>query len=115
MKFLRICWGPQRTNTFNVNWNAINAFSYVVVAASEGGEDVENGQVLLASTGPKRFIGDARFTVCNIAPQDHKLSFHVLINFNHPLVLWTDIIVFDDVEDMMRVSDPGSVDIDIPD
>ena len=76
---------------------------------------VENGQVLLASTGPKRFIGDARFTVCNIAPQDHKLSFHVLIDFNHPLVLWTDIILFDGVKDITRVSDPGSLEINIPD
>ena len=115
MMFLRICWGPQRTNTFNVNWNIINAQSYVVVTASEGGEDVDAGQVLLSTASPKRFIGDARFTVCNIAPQPHKLSFHVLIDFDHPLVLWTDIIVFDGVKDMMRVSDPGSVDIDIPD
>jgi len=115
MRFLRICRGPQRTNNSDVNWRAINPFYHVVVTESEGREDLENGQVLPASSGPQRFIGDARFTVCNIAPPAHKPSFHVFIDFDRPLVPWTDIIVFDGVKNMTRVSAPGSLDIDIPD
>ena len=98
MQARRFCWGPKRTGRFNFQWNIISHASVVLVAASEGREHPENGLMIYASDSPRRFVGDARFTVDSIAPHDGGVTFHVTIDWPRPLTLWTDIVVFDELE-----------------
>ena len=118
MQALRICWGPQLTNSFQVNWNAVQFTSFVMVTACEGMEEVDPdaGVVLLTTASPRRFIGDARFTVDNIALRQHELLFRVSIEFDHPLILWTDILLFDEVtfKHTTQIAALGSQTIQIP-
>ena len=62
----------------------------VIVTASEGKPPSTNS--------PDRFIGDAGFTVMNIAPWDGGVSFGVRIEWDERIGLWTDITVFDRTE-----------------
>jgi hypothetical protein len=97
MKGHRFCWGPQFTRPFNFEWGIIRHDSFVVITASEGRERVEDRVILYTSQSPQRHLGAARFTVDNIAPYDGGVRFHVTIDWPSPLILWTDIIVFDEL------------------
>jgi hypothetical protein len=81
-------WGSHNGDTvFHLAWNQILHNTIVVVTASEGKP--------LSSQGAVRFVGNARFTVNNIAPFDGGVDFRVTIEWDHPLNLWTSITVFD--------------------
>ena|SRR5436305_2466065 len=97
MRAYRFCYGPQITNTFNFQWDIIKHNSFVVITASEGQEFAENHLMIYDDQSPHRFIGNARFTVCNIAPHDGGVTFHVAIDWPSPITLWVDIIVFDEI------------------
>lgn len=97
MRGYRFCWGPQFTRPFNFEWRIITHTSFVVVTASEGREGVEDGVILYTSQSPQRHLGHARFTVNNIAPYDGGVRFRVTVDWPTPLMLWTDIIVFDEL------------------
>src|SRR4030095_1101434 len=97
MQVYRFCYGPQRTNTFNFQWDIIRHDSFVVITASEGREVVEDHMMIYNSQSPNRFVGAARFTVDNIAPNDGGVTFHVTIDWGSLLTLWVDIIVFNEV------------------
>jgi hypothetical protein len=81
-------WGFHNgATTFHLTWNQIFHNSIVVITASEGKP--------LSSEGAVRFVGDARFTVNNIAPFDGGVDFRVTIEWDDPLDLWTSVTVFD--------------------
>ena len=82
-------WGALNgMRTFDLTWDQIHHDSVVVITASEGDPPI-------SSAAPTRFVGDARFTVNNIAPRDGVLSFRVTIEWGSPLNLWSTITVFD--------------------
>ncbi len=88
-KHARYYWGRrQGLIRYEFNWKEIQHDFWVLVSASEG-------QPPISTAAPQRFIGDARFTVHNIAPFDGGVLFGVEIDFPQPLHLWTDITVFD--------------------
>jgi hypothetical protein len=97
MQGYRFCYGPQVTRTFNFQWDIINQDSFVLITASEGSERVEDCTMIYDSQSPHRFVGAARFTVDNIAPHDGGVTFHVTIDWPSPLILWIDIVVFNEL------------------
>ncbi len=97
MRGYRWSWGPRFSQKFNFQWDIIDHRSFVVITASEGREVVEDRTILYTTESPNRFVGDARFTVDNIAPHDGGVTFHVTVDFWRPLMLWTDIIVFNEL------------------
>jgi hypothetical protein len=97
MQAFRYCWGSFRNVRCNFQWDIITHTSFVVVTASEGRESVEDGVILQRTDSPQRFIGAARFSVNSIAPHDGGVTFQVSIDWDEPLLLWTDIIVFDGI------------------
>lgn len=78
----------QGETTFNLAWDQIQHNSIVVITASEGQPPISTAQ-------PQLFVGDSRFTVNNIAPQDGHVTFRVTIEWDQPLNLWTTLTVFD--------------------
>jgi hypothetical protein len=96
MRAYRFCYGPQSTGTFNFQWDIINFYSFVAITASEGQEFVEDGTIIYSSDSPRRFVGAARITVDNISPHVGGVTFHVTIDWPSRLMLWIDIVVFDE-------------------
>ncbi len=85
----RFYWGRRNgMNRYDFDWNIIRRDSVVVITASEGRPPIN-------TLAPQRYVGDAPFTVMNIAPYDGGVIFAVRIDWPHPLDLWTDITVFD--------------------
>jgi hypothetical protein len=66
---------------FGFNWAQIHANSHVYVSASE----VDNAG--------NRFMGAAAYTVQNIVVKEGRVEFRVVINWNSPLRISTDILV----------------------
>jgi hypothetical protein len=62
-------WGFHRSNIFNLQWDAIRDNSVVVITASEG-----NGP---NAQSPGRFVGDAQFSVSNVAPHAGGVTYRV--------------------------------------
>lgn len=84
----RYYWGKRNgTNRYDFTWDQIFHDSVVVITASEGKQPSTNS--------PERFVGDAGFTVMNIAPRDGGVTFGVRIEWDEPIGLWTDITVFE--------------------
>jgi hypothetical protein len=82
-------WSFQNgVTSFNLNWDQIRHDSIVVITASEGDPPI-------TSAAPNRFVGDARFTINNVAPHDGGVGFRVTIEWPQPLNLWTTVTVFD--------------------
>jgi hypothetical protein len=79
-------WNGRVVCTFNDN--GISHQSVVMVSASEG--DAAD-----SSQSPRRFIGDANVSVHNIAPFDGGVTFVITVDWNEPLPVWADIVVFD--------------------
>ena len=75
--------------TCTFNSGAINHQSVVLVTASEG----DRGD---STASPKRFVGSAHIRVENIAPFDGGVVFRVIIDWENPLPVWTDIFVADE-------------------
>jgi hypothetical protein len=101
----RIFWGRHIGRTiFNFTWSSIRGDritgdSVVLISASEG--QIPN------TTAPNfRFVGDANFTVSNISPRFNAVSFVVNIDWYEPLILYTDITVFDKNEDVVQAGVP---------
>ena len=87
-------WGPRQeqqiNRQFNFQWDIITKSSFVEVTACEGSGG-DNG-----SNPPNRFIGLAQFHVNSIAPHDGGVTFAVDISgVPQPVLLWTDITVYD--------------------
>src|SRR4051812_34269523 len=101
MQAVHFCWGPVPTARVNLQWDIIKHESVVVITASEGEEGFEEGHPLLTTSAegvgsPRRFVGDARFTVDSVSPHDGGVTFQVTIDWSGPLTLWTDVIVFNE-------------------
>jgi hypothetical protein len=86
------------TQVYNFSWDIINHLSCVVITASEGREPSENGHVLGTTQSPERFIGDAQFSVHNVAPYDGGVTFRLEIDWGSPLNTWVCIAVFNDAD-----------------
>lgn len=87
-EILRVYWGEiHGRHVCTLHWNIVRQESVVVVTASEGDR--------LTTTYPNRWVGDARITVNNIAPYFGGVVFRLTIEWNHPLHIWTDVILFD--------------------
>jgi len=73
----RFDWGARNGQwILNLNWNAVIANSRVFVAISEGG-----------------FIGSARYTLHNVAPNNGVISIWVNIEWSSPIHLVVDYLV----------------------
>jgi hypothetical protein len=72
-------WNGQRI--YNLTWNAINRDSRIFVATSEG------------NPGEAKFIGDARYTVHNVAPYDGGVRVRINIEYDAPIGLSIDYLV----------------------
>jgi hypothetical protein len=99
MQGYRFCYGLQYTRVFNFQWDIIRNTSFVVITASEGmeGVDVDSRTITYNSASPRKFVGSARMTVDNISPHDGGVTFHVTIDWGSLLMVWIDIIVFDEL------------------
>jgi hypothetical protein len=75
-------WGDRKgQQILNLNWGAVNRNSRVFVAIGEG------------ASGGGKFVGNARFTVHNVAPQDGRVSIWVNIEWGEPIRLYVDYLV----------------------
>jgi len=75
-------WGDfNNQQKLNLNWGLVRANSLVFVAIGEGG------------AGGGKFIGGARYTLHNVAPQDGRISIWVNIEWGSPIRLYVDYLV----------------------
>lgn len=75
-------WGDQKgQRILNLNWGSVNRNSRVFVAIGEG------------APGGGKFIGNARFTLHNVAPKDGQVSIWVNIEWGEPIRLYVDYLV----------------------
>jgi hypothetical protein len=65
---------------YGFNWSAIHAGSHVYVSASE----VDNAG--------NRFMGAAAYTVQNVVVKEGRVEFRLVIDWNSPLRVSTDIL-----------------------
>ena len=78
-------WGDRNgQHKLNLNWGAVDSRSRVFVAIGEG-----------AAGGPDagKFLGAARYTLYNVAPQNGRVSIWVNIEWNSPIRLYVDYFV----------------------
>ena len=71
------------TVNFGFNWPAIHAGSHVYVSASE----IDNAG--------NRFNGAAAYTVQNVVVKEGRVEFRIVIGWNAPLRVSTDILTVD--------------------
>ncbi|OBC04216.1 hypothetical protein A5784_01505 [Mycobacterium sp. 852013-50091_SCH5140682] len=98
----RVFWqmNPGR-NVVNLNWDAINADSVVMVSASEYNQFSQQ----LPDTTDQRFVGAADITVSNVTPHgppfdpNHGVTFVVEVAWSAPLTVCTDIAVIANAPD----------------
>jgi hypothetical protein len=89
-KVFRIFWGRHNGRVkLTVNGDIINDQSIVLVTASEGDE-------ANSTASPARFVGNANIRVENIAPFNKGVVFIVSVDWDHPLPIWTDIVILDE-------------------
>lgn len=75
-------WGDWRGQVkLNLNWGAVRADSRVFVAIGEG------------APGGGKFIGNARYTVHNVAPRAGGVAIWINIEFSSPIRLYVDYLV----------------------
>jgi hypothetical protein len=106
----RVFWqmNPGR-NVVNVNWDAINADSVVMVSASEYNANSQK----LPDGSDQRFVGDADVTVANVTPHgppfdpNHGVTFVVEVGWSSPLTICTDITVIENAPDAVVFAGPG--------
>jgi hypothetical protein len=105
----RIFWqmNPGR-NVVNLNWNAINADSVVMVSASEY---TANSQQL-PDVSEQRFAGAADVTVANVTPHgppfdpNQGVTFVVEVGWDSPLTICTNVSVIENAPDAVVYSRP---------
>lgn len=99
-QFRRIYWGRHRGRlrlTFISPF--IRSLSTVLVTVSEG----DDGD----TTSPDfRFVGSAGMRVENIAPVAGRVVFVVSVDWDEPLPVWTDLVIFDEFPVFIRA--PGA-------
>jgi hypothetical protein len=106
----RVFWqmNPGR-NVVNLNWDAINADSVVMVSASEY---TANSQKL-PDGSHQRFVGSADVTVANVTPHgppfdpNHGVTFVVEVGWQAPLTICTDISIINNAPDAIVYVGPG--------
>lgn len=75
-------WGDRSgQQILNLNWDAVTENSRVFVAVGEG------------APGGGKFVGNARFTVHNVAPSNGEVSIRVNIEWDSPIRLYVDYLV----------------------
>ncbi|MFH7023931.1 MAG: hypothetical protein ACHBN1_00615 [Heteroscytonema crispum UTEX LB 1556] len=75
-------WGDRNGQwRLNLNWSAVNPNSRVFVAIGEG------------APGGGKFIGNAKFTLHNVAPHDNGVGIWVNIEWGEPIRLYVDYLV----------------------
>ena len=76
-------WGDRNgQHILNLNWGTITRDSLVFVAIGEG------------APGGGKFIGNARYTLHNVAPNNGVVSIWVNIEWGSPIRLYADYFVF---------------------
>ncbi len=88
-------YGLNNTGNYNFSWDIIKDTSSVVITAAEGRGFLEDGQFIISNQSPERFIGDAQFTIHNIAPYNGGVAFRLEIDWPSLLDVWVCITVFD--------------------
>jgi len=75
-------WGDRRGQLkLSLTWGAINANSRVFVAVGEG------------APGAGKFVGNARFTLHNVAPNNGVVTIWVNVEWGDPIRLYADYLV----------------------
>ncbi len=75
-------WGDRNgQQILNLNWGAITPDSKVFVAIGEG------------APGAGKFVGNARYTLHNVAPNDGRVTIWVNIEWGSPIRLYVDYFV----------------------
>jgi hypothetical protein len=94
---VRVYWSQTVSRWHNFNWPAFNitAKSVVLISASEG-QLFEGGFDPLNAIFHTR--GDAVISVKNINPHDGGVEFYLEVNWDSPLNVCLDIMVFDPPE-----------------
>ena len=106
---VRVFWqmNPGR-NVVNLNWDAVNADSVVVVSASEYNPNSQQ----LPDGSDQRFVGAADVTVANVTPHgppfdsNHGVTFVVEVGWDAPLTICTDIAVISNAPDQVIYAGP---------
>ncbi len=81
----RCDWGDLHGQyILNLGWGAVNARSLVFVAIGEGAPGGPDGG---------KFIGQARFTLYNVAPHDGGVSIWVNVEWGNNIRLYADYLV----------------------
>jgi hypothetical protein len=79
-------WGNRKgQHILPLNWGLITPQSLVFVAIGEGAA---------GGIGNGKFIGQARYTLHNVAPQNGVISIWVNIEWPNPIPLYVDYFVF---------------------
>ena len=85
----RIYWGRHHgRGRYTFHSRYINRQSVVLITASEGDEGN-------STQSPQRFVGNANVRVENIAPYDGGVTFVVVVEWDHPLPIRTDVVIQD--------------------
>jgi len=96
---LRYDWGNGRGDfILSLNWGAVKADTAVFAAVGEG-----------APGGPiaGKFIGDAKFTLFNVAPRNNAVDIWINVNFDVDLRIYADYLVARGCRDQNAGTDPG--------
>ena len=99
----RVFWGyHQGIKRYQLLWKEVSRKSVVLISAAEGLPPSPD----VFSFVPTRFVGDAVYSVENIAPDDGSVFFVVDIRWPDPLPLWTDVTLFNHADPMLMVIVP---------
>ena len=84
-------WGERRgALRLTLNWDVIDQGSHVFVAASEGELQRSAGR---GPVPPFLFVGAARITVHNVAPNDGYVVVYLMVDWRTPLPIFVDYLV----------------------
>ena len=87
------------STVFRVSWPSIHSTSIVLISASECKTD----NVQRFTPVFERFVGDAAITVRNIAPQEGFVDFWIYVDWESPLDVTVDLVIFDPPNQMVVV------------
>jgi|KBSMisStaDraftv2_1062788.scaffolds.fasta_scaffold347529_2 hypothetical protein len=98
-KLVRIYWGQFNGVVDCTLYDNDIIGSSVVLASVCEGDDGKNSE-----SERRRFLGDAKMQVDNIAPFDGGVKIRLTIDWDDPLNIWTDVVIMDGFPPLVRAS-----------
>lgn len=98
MQSYRHYWGKKNgLHDLNLQWPDVHIDSFMCVTACE--VETENGAPIGQSSGdhegPVRFIGDATYTIHNVATHEGGVTVRLEIDWDEPLATYVDYTILD--------------------